>query len=243
MVESEVSLITEDDQYAYSENQTVSKGLINIESKEQSCYIISGVIAYVGANEALNMVASGYRVGVTFNIPDGISADGSGYIKSALASDENASFSAMTEVAKIEENQNSVTIYVTFNGFKNICKLELQWNALQTPETIYLKLADNINAEIRADATIIASVALFSRIAIANLPEFEVISSSVPIIIPPDSSPAKRSLGLMPRLIELPNTSSITTSPVRAFLSFNSTFFIIFAISLKPTGTLTTFTA
>ncbi len=156
MVESEVSLITEDDQYAYSENQTISKGSINIESKEQSCYMISGVIAYVGANEALNMVASGYRVGVTFNIPDGISADGSGYIKSALASDENASFSAMTEVAKIEENQNSVTIYVTFNGFKNICKLELQWNALQTPETIYLKLEDNIDAEIRADATVSA---------------------------------------------------------------------------------------
>ena len=44
----------------------------------------------------------------------------------------------------------------------------------------------------------IASVALFSLIAIANLPACDKISSSEPIIMPPDSSPPKINLGFTP---------------------------------------------
>ena len=99
------------------------------------------------------------------------------------------------------------------------------------------------NFETRADATIIASVALFSLIATAHLPCCDLINSSVPIIMPPDSSPPNKSRGLIPRLIGFENTSSTTTSLSGLFFSFNSTFFIMFAISLKPTGTLTTLTS
>ena len=87
-----------------------------------------------------------------------------------------------------------------------------------------------------------ASVALFSLIATASLPCSDLISSSVPIIIPPDSSPAKTKRGLIPKLIGLPKTSSMITSLLGWVFSFSSTFFIMFAISLNPTGTLTTFT-
>ena len=96
--------------------------------------------------------------------------------------------------------------------------------------------------ETKEEATIIASVALFSLIATAHLPCSDLISSSVPIIIPPDSSPANTSRGFIPKSIGLPNTSSITTDSVGLFFNLSSTFFIIFAISLNPTGTLTTFT-
>ena len=43
--------------------------------------------------------------------------------------------------------------------------------------------------------------------------------------------------------MEFPNTSSTTTESAGLFFSFNSTFFIMLAISLKPTGTLTTLTS
>ena len=76
--------------------------------------------------------------------------------------------------------------------------------------------------------------------AIAIRPLIERISSSAPIIIPPDSSPPNIIRGLTPRLISSPKTSLMITS----FSGFSeicfSTFFIIPAISLKPTGTLTT---
>lgn len=98
------------------------------------------------------------------------------------------------------------------------------------------------NLATSADVTTIASVALFSLIAIALQPASEQISLGGPIIIPPDSSPAKRSLGFIPRSILLPKISFIIIGFVGFFSNLSSTFFIILAISLNPTGTLITFT-
>ena len=52
-------------------------------------------------------------------------------------------------------------------------------------------LLSSSNFAANDEATIIASVALFSLIAIAFLPARDSIKSSEPIIIPPDSSPPK----------------------------------------------------
>ena len=130
--------------------------------------------------------------------------------------------------------------------------LVLNAEAMEEKE-LTMHLLDSINTEYAVEVfgseELIKSKA--GRIAIAMreksaseaiLPAFDFISSSLPIIIPPDSSPPNNILGFLPRLISLPRTSVTITSFSGLSIICLSTFFIMFAISLNPTGTLTTFT-